>query len=64
MDQRQQLWIAATVQSPRQIRPLICRRQGDHDLAKGPVHHLPRHQRLHAVVQIWRHSLRLHGKSA
>jgi hypothetical protein len=58
VDQRQQLWFAAEMQSPRQIRSVLCRRQGDCDLATGPVHHEPRYDCLYAIVQIWRHSFR------
>lgn len=36
VDQRRQLWFAADMQSPRQILYILCRRQGDRDLATGP----------------------------
>lgn len=64
VDQRQQLWFAADMQSPRQIRFILCRRRSDCDLATGPVHHEPRYDCLYAVVQLWRHFFRVYGTTA
>jgi hypothetical protein len=59
MDQRRRLRFAAIVQSFRQICSVLCQCQGDCDLVTSSVHHEPRHNRLRATLQSWRHGLRI-----
>ena len=57
MGQRQRFWVAASMQSPRQICSVIYWYQGDCGLVTSFVHHVPRRNGLCAAVQFWRHCL-------